>query len=628
MADPEGDDKSIAAKIAGSIRKFGVNTWFNATNLAKFGVNAGLNLENQMKYRTSPYKRVPLYEKLENTLLTKLKLVLKQLFTFEGEGTLKALYPGLETLKYTVRDILRQVGPYTESPHVNWEMEEIEHGTKPRDFPVKFHFMTTPITIQLPGEKKSTFTDGHVENIHYYGSKKTDAYLKNWTDQIRLVFQAAETYFSARPMAPGRTKDYLHVLLHNLEEGFIDNYLTVAETIIKKNETFFRDTLLQNVKTELGTVEKITEYAVGDLRAPKDFTEFYHNFWVINVDYPGDKASGIPSWKEWAKKNDFGHIKGSGRKTKAILDHHVVEMHEEDHGLDEYGMPLEVMDDGDLRIFLDVKKNEWYGDPDKWYQGEDYSKDPQFENFKKLPIRKIPSKYKEHFIRRLPIIDIMGYLHNAWDETRDDLRDGRYHKHSTLAIDYTFATANIKGRHEWKSIRSNRVDSLKGGKSLPDSVRSWEMRLADGRKLKGDKRDTSQLAPTLDLSALDLEYNHIGKLYYYSILHDINYELQPYGCITTRGLSSYIINRVIRKVKTYEEFDQFFNAFAGEEKNGIDWGPRVFGDDFHKHPFKLDLSQVNKKMTESQGDEGYTPEEISKLLNQIDFNKRHDIKIP
>jgi len=73
--------------------------------------------------------------------------------------------------------------------------------------------------------------------------------------------------------------------------------------------------------------------------------------------------------------------------------------------------------------------------------------------------------------------------------------------------------------------------------------------------------------------------------------------------ITTRGLSHYIIQKVIREEKY---FDQIHEALLkiSEETGGFDYGPRRFGDPFHKDPFNINLTNVNAPLPDINVDYG------------------------
>ena len=79
------------------------------------------------------------------------------------------------------------------------------------------------------------------------------------------------------------------------------------------------------------------------------------------------------------------------------------------HGLDEYGYPLEVDEDGIVMI-------------DKHLEAKGLQ-------------RRVPSQ----FIKNLDLLETVNYINAFHDTYRDDLRDGRYHPFTITIMDYVQA---------------------------------------------------------------------------------------------------------------------------------------------------------------------------------------------
>ena len=212
-------------------------------------------------------------------------------------------------------------------------------------------------------------------------------------------------------------------------------------------------------------------------------------------------------------------------------------------------------------------------------------------------IRSLPEEH-HGLIEYIDLLEMATYVHNEWDECRDDFRDGRYHPHSMLAVDYAMAL-NSDVKTEWKKGWDNKRESFLPGSG--EKGRRYDIELGDGTVLKDQIRRGSNLSPAFDKTAWDIpgqKWEYIGKRYYYNTVNMTSkyYKWdQKDPMITTRGLSHYIIQKVIREMKYYEQANIAFRLIA-DKTGGYDYGPRRFGADFNKDPFNIDLSAVNEPL--------------------------------
>ena len=95
----------------------------------------------------------------------------------------------------------------------------------------------------------------------------------------------------------------------------------------------------------------------------------------------------------------------------------------------------------------------------------------------------------------------------------------------------------------------------------------------DGIK-KGEVRKPTPFNPAFDRTALNSEYLHWGRMYYYETPDGITkWSENPFPHFTTRGLSKYLIDLTIRNTFLFEEARQTL-ASLGEK---WDYGIRHYG---------------------------------------------------
>lgn len=353
--------------------------------------------------------------------------------------------------------------------------------------------------------------------------------------------------------------------------------------------------------TALGTLRKAIEDirpgAVSFAEAGEEFAgrtvRYYHSFEIIRTQIYDIKESD-PS-KRIKELKEHPDIKG--KEDKFIRK----EWGEYKLGYDAYGHPLEVDEEGyvllDKWFDLAIKKMKDIGIVDKYIlvgaegvKAEKLGKD----NWRKFPLE---------FKRLVDALDVVNYLHNEWDEYRDDSRDGRYHRFTLNSIDYTMANnpvllkkerwrraLGLRTTGEWYIVGEDKIagmedDAKAANYKKPElSYRSYRYKIPTGIPAENEKygpyfetatrlRYTTDLSPGFDKRAYGKRWEYIGrKFYWISAEHADRWENKD-PLLTTRGLSMYIVNRIKNQLKEIESMESLFDKIGHEN---FDYGPRSF----------------------------------------------------
>lgn len=307
-------------------------------------------------------------------------------------------------------------------------------------------------------------------------------------------------------------------------------------------------------------------------------------------------------------------------------------------GLDENGYPLEVDEEGFVLLdkwWLEISKNEWQKKTILEKRGGNEIWLAKVTNgVLKTGVRKV----SKAFVKDLDLLSTAVYVYNEFDAVRDDLRDGRYHKHSKTATDYIFAAEGIstvfyegiKSPEEVKKACGKlpyrigvepvipiqkipfEFEPMKPenyiGKSpedflnVPDDERKvtskYQMKLNIGNEngtltyaLERGTRKPGHLDPAFDRRALGaLKFNveddffiHWGRMYYYEGPDGINrLSENPFPAISSRGIAKYIMHRLLIDLHWEDAMD------AAENSDGYDYGVRrsIVGGEFTTNPLK------------------------------------------
>lgn len=247
-----------------------------------------------------------------------------------------------------------------------------------------------------------------------------------------------------------------------------------------------------------------------------------------------------------------------------------------DHGLDKWGFPLEVDEDG--YVLLDKRD-------------EDGKETPR-GSWRQLPGGK-NSKFKNY----IDTLELANYLTNMHDTYRDDLRDGRYHYHTMTIMDYVEAN-NPSTWNLWEFDPTKTEDDLENrqdpftGEAIGQKYVNIDftrpvflrggflgaipLRTALYKVISTDKN------PAFDLRWIKrpnrrIDWKHIGRKYYYDVPDHVfaiaGQNKEPH--ISSRGVSMYIIEKLMRELRPWTEVMEELNAIGlGEKGSGFDYGVR------------------------------------------------------
>ena len=302
---------------------------------------------------------------------------------------------------------------------------------------------------------------------------------------------------------------------------------------------------------------------------------------------------------------------------------------EADYGLDENGYPLEI-DPNTGEILIDKWWNEIAGN--KWQLetiakklgGIDYLKkhldgfqatitgpigSPEVTILNRGSRRRRYIKDKR-FHGYVDLLELGAILYSGWDAFRDDLRDGRYHKHTKSVADYVIAgeggfdenrlapypkalleidrsrgifirsrgiiTTSPTGINFNVHDKSVLVDATpKLFENVPENEKAvkqdYVMKLPDGSTVVGERK-ANKYNPAFDRRAANLDYVYWGRMYYYRWSGDINeWDENPFPHISTRGIALYIDYLVKSDVWDYKD------AIRALKGHKFDYGVRGSG---------------------------------------------------
>lgn len=234
-----------------------------------------------------------------------------------------------------------------------------------------------------------------------------------------------------------------------------------------------------------------------------------------------------------------------------------------------------------------------------------------------------PRVVPKEFIIEMDLLLKATSIHNEWDALRDDLRDGRYHMGSLTITDYAMAQKKSVGAEpigllddEWGSCfmigeeeleRRAEMYKYKANNPRAEFVNEnpvyYKMKRYGGDYLEEIRRPTN-LNPAFDRRAISRKggakskpWWHIGRKRYYDwanmCLGDLDVEekeaLIGAGVIgpalTTRGLSMYIIEKVLQNFVHYDDAKKVLLRVVGDV--WYDYGPRELNKNGPKDPFNL-----------------------------------------
>ncbi len=234
-------------------------------------------------------------------------------------------------------------------------------------------------------------------------------------------------------------------------------------------------------------------------------------------------------------------------------------------GLDQYGYALEVDEDGIVMI----------------------DKHPDSIG----PQRRVLSQ----FIKKLDLLETVNYMNAHHDTYRDDLRDGRYHPKSITVMDYI--QANNKSiwnlwdtRKEEDIISQSKFDvkkntSLGEGEIMPINITPT------------DKNPAFDISFIKGILTEIPSWKHAGRKYYYDVPDGTMSSKNNEVHISSRGVSMYIIEKITRESRKFEDTVNVLNQLSGDV--GFDIGTRpweLWGKTMIQRPYSWReiIDQINK----------------------------------
>ncbi len=243
-------------------------------------------------------------------------------------------------------------------------------------------------------------------------------------------------------------------------------------------------------------------------------------------------------------------------------------------------------------------------------------------------VRLVPLK----FIEQMDPLETICYINAHIDSMRDDLRDGRYHKHSISLNEVLLAELHSSKfgvpiideliqdiRHHTSEKLDDKGEPVTPGVPLDIELlkqgihakalirpnifeRNGTIKVKAGleeyenlQKTLVETISPTHLNPAFDFRALELLHHtqglstlntiHMGRKLYYETQDNTTHSDKP--TITTRGAALYIVHKVIEEIRQWDEIQRMF-AEIGEETHGYDIGPNLerWGKQLTRNPFR------------------------------------------
>ncbi|HJN56817.1 MAG: hypothetical protein QF436_03720 [Candidatus Woesearchaeota archaeon] len=507
----------------------------------------------------------------------------------------------LGLIKKNIEELYFQIGPYTDKDIKEFESKIFNYGTTEykeisdkkykmkvdsfQPFEIRLNHMQNfkPMKIKIPIPSTtsikypSCISQKHTKEISHdlaiFGMQTVSGWFNYYGKYCRekigeplkekLLEYWKEKYLDKdKDDQKKKIEEIKNIISINVDieiEGFYQGINHMLQNYVIPKESAYYSLLNSEVEECLNKLNTLRDKIMQELIPEK--VKYKHSFKVIKLykyDYDFDKRKMSIKTFEQAVKD--GEIKWEVLPGEASP------------GKDDYDMVLEVAEDGFE------------------FNGKKYSEgEVILDIFSNRKPRKVPKEWMEW----IDLLDLVSYLNNAWDEYRDDLRDGRYHPNSITAVDYAMAI-NPSMWGEWGKINPKKIN---------DNYRKYTMNNGLGPVIKG-KRKPTNLSPAFDKRALKhsktgyLEsWMHIGKKRYYGTNEHIMEVLDGdkdfyHPMISTRGASMYIIERVLSNMKTIDLASRTLRKI-GDLIGGYDYGPRDYRDEFPTNPYDIKISDIN-----------------------------------
>ncbi|MBS3158228.1 hypothetical protein J4206_02985 [Candidatus Woesearchaeota archaeon] len=488
-----------------------------------------------------------------------------------------------------------------------------------------------------------------------------ESYNTKWTDQVNKLSPAAKKIAVIRYQHTYRVIKQIHydkvteeiaikgkTVMEQDEEGkyvkVLKRYSLHRNVIIKlKQEKNIYEEEEEELKEEINKLrenveelKKITEETADEEEADEEEKNKRLSKRLSKIKGYEDR---IKRYEERLENIKFDNIMNKGeiinKTTPKIPRNEFWQRPEEyGYGLDENGHPLEIdPDTGEILIdrwWNEISQNSWQLETiAKKPGGLDYLKrhldgfvatitgpkdEPKVTIINKGS-RRIRHIRDERFHGYVDLLELGTSIYSDWDSFRDDLRDGRYHRHSKSVADYVIEgeggfddnlcapypkvlvqPPGEVGRSKGMHIRRrgviptkpiginidvhNRNVLINATPKLFENVRAeemavkqnYKMKLPDG-SFKNGIRSPTKYNPAFDRRAFNLDYVYWGTMYYYRWAGYVNeWDENPFPHISSRGLALYIDHLVKSDVWTYKDAEEVL------EGHKFDYGVRGMGE--------------------------------------------------
>lgn len=513
-------------------------------------------------YRTKKSSLIPSKSFLISFLIPLLQAKISRLKDMESEE--KEFGRVDNKILPKVKEVYEKLSGYINPELIKTEIGYIKDGTGLVMKPVRIG--THNYQIPIPDKKPLHFPDGSVQYAYWYGR---DAGRSLFDNNIGpTITQMKDDALRDIDNMPGisdaqkEARKKVIIQFEKLTRPFLKSYMEGD----KYNEMFARQ--------------------YGILRNFESHWHKYGPLWNELMNHRPQEVVYFHTYHRVIGKNKAGQSLHTATHPAPGFTKRPNEV---DWGLDDRGMPLEVVPAGGHK-FVDPFRRVHN------LQEGDILMDAFLKYRTETPGAFAIRRVDPSFIGQVDLIEATAYIHCEWDNYRDDYRDGRWHPKSLTVTDYIMAASPSIGG-EWQRKRfPNKIG--------PEYAH-YTMEI-NGGSFKNVRRATD-LNPAFDLRVLKKnqkgqytgvtqEHRYIGSIRYYAP-NEVATEDQLDFALTTRGISLFIIEEISRKGKNLAEIREELISI-GKKIAGYDYGPRPFGDpEFTIDHFAIDYARVNEKRT-------------------------------
>ena len=443
-------------------------------------------------------------------------------------STVESNWDSFEASRKQIEDIYAESMIYVDSATSDWEYKLYQLGLDAPDEEIDIVIRGKRYRYPLPPQVKirypiSGMKKEWIVEISPFGYNKRTLYTNKYGELIGQICDEAKES-ALRSVTTEREREAIAgriELIREIYQATIREIITeYADKIEYPYYNFVKDASESSLKIE-GLYKELY---------PKKFRRqdvvYYNTYRVIQSVVYGKKSESAVV-KDILSDPKHGWI---------------VKENEVGYGLDEFGYPLEVDEDGIVII-------------DKYPEA-------------KGPKRKVPPQ----FIKDLDLLETVNYINTLHDTYRDDLRDGRYHPFTATIMDYV--QANSKSLWDLWNIRNE--DEIQEQSEFDINLNT-ESAVGVGSKIKVKVKSTDK-NPAFDLRFLKSgeegvpPWRYAGRKYYYDTpegtMAGKNNELH----LSSRGVSMYIIEKITREMRNFDQAIAVLNEIG--TKGGFDYGTR------------------------------------------------------